>query len=266
MRTIKLLQITDTHIKTRDTAFLPAATAADGLRRAIEHIHLLAERVDGIDAVIHTGDLVDHGDADEYERFNELIAALKLPFYALPGNHDRREGMRAAGLAPEAAPEEGPIRCGLDFGPVRALLLDDVVPGASHGEMGAAQIDWAAAELDAAAQAGRPAIVFTHHPPFPSGVGYMDAIRMRDGETFAAMLAAQPNLTLFACGHHHRAIITRIGAAPAMAAPAVGGVLAVDFRPDAAPIGTEEQSAVTLHVWREEPGPFGTVSSYVSAF
>ena len=271
MREVKLVQITDTHIKTVDGGLISPEDADDALRRAVARINALAPEIGGIDAVIHTGDLVDTGAPEEYARFVEIMKDLRPPLYALPGNHDARGPLRAAGLAPSAAPAEGPIRCALDFGPVRALLLDCVSPGASHGELDAAQIAWAEAEIDAAAAEGRPAIVFAHHPPFKSGVDFMDDIRLLNGAALADMLATKPNHRLFACGHHHRAIITDMAGAPAIAAPAVAGVLSVQFGPNARPSSTDEQSALTLHVWREEAEerdarPYGRVFSYVMSF
>ncbi len=263
---ISFLQITDTHIKAGAGPLVDGAETAAALRRAVAEINALAERVGGIDAVIHTGDLVDEGLPEEYAEFNAIVAGLAPPLYALPGNHDARGAMRAAGLAPDAAPAEGPIRAALDIGPARAILMDSVVPGASHGRLGEEQIAWAAGEIDRSAAEGRPALLFAHHPPFASGVGYMDEIRLEDGPALAAMIAERPNVRLFACGHHHRTIVTMIGGAPAIAAPATAVQLAVDFRRNADPIPTAEESAVVLHVWRPAPAPYGAVSSYVSAF
>ena len=266
MTEVKLLQISDTHMKFGDGGVINPVQAKNALERAVQHINAFEDRVGGLDAVIHTGDVADGGLAQEYADFNMLAVPLNAKMFAIPGNHDSREEMRSAGLAPSAAPVDGRIRCALDFGPVRALLLDSVVPHASHGLLGEEQIAWASDEIDAAAQAGRPALVFAHHPFFDSGVGYMDAIRMRDGDAFADMLDAKSNVALFACGHHHRMIIRSIGGAPAIAAPSAYGALELDFRDGCPPAPTAEQSAVLLHVWRPEPGPFGTVSTYYSAF
>lgn len=226
----------------------------------------MADALGGIDAVIHTGDLAEDGHPDEYARFREIVADLDAPLFALPGNHDERDAMRNAGLAPEQAADDGPICAAVDIGPVRALLLDTVTPGASRGAIDERQLVWAEAEIDAAARDGRPALLFGHHPPFESGVGYMDAIRLLDGAADLIALFARPNVRLYACGHHHRLIMTVINGAPVVAAPASAGQLALDFRAKATPHLAPEQSAVLVHVWRPTAEPFAPVSTYLSAF
>lgn len=266
MTELKIVQITDTHIKTEAGGYLEPEAVAAALERAVAHIAVLADALGGVDMVAHTGDLVDDGAPEEYARFRALITPLAAPFYAVPGNHDDRAAMRAAGLAPSSATGEEPIVRALDLGPATILMLDTTVAGVSHGAIDEEQMAWALAKLDHALSVKRPVLLFAHHPPFQSGVGYMDAIRLEDGARFMARLAEKPALRLFACGHHHRGFVTTIGAAPAIAAPAVAGALALDFRTGARPTLTAEQSAVTVHVWRPEPEPFGTVTSYFSAF
>lgn len=263
---VTLAQITDTHIRMGSGGHIDGPAAEDALRRAVAHLNALSAQVGGVDAVIHTGDLTDEGRPEEYDRFKALMEDLAPPLYAIPGNHDAREAMRAAGLAPAGAAAEGPMYAALDLGATRALLLDSVIPGESGGRLGEEQIAWAAAEIDAAAADGRPALVFAHHPPFTTGVGYMDAIRLEDGAALAAMLAERPSVRLFGCGHHHRLIHTIVGGAPAIAAPSTVVQLDLDFRAGEPPRPTGEQGAVMLHVWRPDMTRFGGVSSYLSAF
>ena len=47
-------------------------------------------------AVLLTGDLTYDGNPAEYERVRELLEPLAMPVHPIPGNHDRRENLRAA--------------------------------------------------------------------------------------------------------------------------------------------------------------------------
>ena len=63
------------------------------LSRAVVELNALAPRPD---VAVVTGDLVEHGSAAEYEHLRALLAALVMPVFVIPGNHDSREGMREA--------------------------------------------------------------------------------------------------------------------------------------------------------------------------
>jgi 3',5'-cyclic AMP phosphodiesterase CpdA len=62
------------------------------LRQAVATIAKLNPRPD---CVLATGDLTDCGLPDEYEIVAEALAALPMPSFMIPGNHDRRDVMRA---------------------------------------------------------------------------------------------------------------------------------------------------------------------------
>jgi len=47
-------------------------------------------------AVLLTGDLTHDGAHEEYELVRELLSPLPMPVHPIPGNHDRRENLRAA--------------------------------------------------------------------------------------------------------------------------------------------------------------------------
>lgn len=54
-----------------------------------------------LDAVVFVGDLVNDGTVAQYDAFDEILADLEHPFYAIPGNHDliQREGTESLDLA-----------------------------------------------------------------------------------------------------------------------------------------------------------------------
>lgn len=63
------------------------------LARAVASLNALVPRPD---VTVVTGDLVDHGEPDEYEQLRHLLAPLSMPVFVIPGNHDAREPLREA--------------------------------------------------------------------------------------------------------------------------------------------------------------------------
>jgi len=89
-RVMVIAQISDTHILARSSDDPVGASRADDLRRCIADINRQA-----VDAVIHTGDSVQNGTADEYAHLREILADLNAPLFITPGNRDRQATLRA---------------------------------------------------------------------------------------------------------------------------------------------------------------------------
>ncbi len=86
-----IAQISDTHILARASDHPAANWRADCLRRCIADINDQRH-----DAVIFTGDTVQHGRPEEYTHLRELLAPLKAPLYLVPGNRDNNDALRTA--------------------------------------------------------------------------------------------------------------------------------------------------------------------------
>lgn len=54
-------------------------------KQFVKHIN---ERKEGIDFVIHAGDLTDFGHRKEYQKFYDIFSKLEIPYIVLAGNHD----------------------------------------------------------------------------------------------------------------------------------------------------------------------------------
>jgi 3',5'-cyclic-AMP phosphodiesterase len=157
---------------------------AAALLRSIDTLNLLSPRPD---LVVISGDIADSSRPEEYEHARTLLGALQIPFAVIPGNHDRRAPMRKVFPDPAYGPGDGgalnSVRSidGLDI-----LLVDSTVPGAAHGELDTATLSWLDDTLTASTT--RPAPLFLHHPPFNTGIGYTDAMRLRNAGSLAAVL------------------------------------------------------------------------------
>jgi len=174
--------------------------AAEAAARVIADLAAFSPRVD---AVAFTGDLTDGGSARDYALLKRILAPLSMPVLVVPGNHDRREGVRAAfGDSLPFAPH-GPLDYELQLGDVRVLALDTLHEGRVEGRLESAQLDWLADRL-AQTVAGLT-LILMHHPAFPSGMPPLDAMALREGRAaFGRLVAACPGPVRILSGHIHR--------------------------------------------------------------
>ncbi len=204
------------------------------------------------DVVLATGDLAESGTAEEYAVLRAALARLPMPVYLIPGNHDRREGLRAAFADAPYWPAGERLCYVVDHHPVRLIALDTLVPGSGEGELGAAQLDWLAARLADAPR--RPTVIFMHHPPFATGIGHMDRINCRDGAALAAIVVRHPQVERVLCGHHHRPIQTRFAGTIGSVAPSTAHQMLLDLRDGAPAAFTLEPPGLHVHRWAEDTG------------
>src|SRR5262249_55402478 len=139
--------------------------------------------------------------------------------YLIPGNHDHRERFLEA-FADQAylpRPGAGFVQYAVDEYPMRLVGLDTTVPGQPHGELCEERLAWLVATLRAMPH--RPTMIFMHHPPFRTGIRWMDAAGLHGGRRMEAIVASHPQVERVVCGHVHRPIQVAWGGTIAAAAP-----------------------------------------------
>jgi Icc protein len=206
-----LLQITDTHI---GGDWGGDEDPIAGLRAVVDEVLRLPDRPD---AVVHTGDLVEHGAAEEYGVLRELTSALPSPLHVLPGNHDDRAVLRAQfGLAGSGG---DPIRYAADLGSLRLIALDTSIPGHVAGALDAEQLAWLDDTLAAAPT--QVTVLALHHPPFATGVPPWDEIGLPPAHRAALVdvLERHPQVRRAICGHVHQTITGTLAGRPALTIP-----------------------------------------------
>jgi len=187
---MRIAQITDSHVVTGRLWRERIDTVAT-FERALAALPGWAP-----DLVIHTGDLVDEGGPQDYAFAARRLDALGLPLRVLPGNHDRRELMRAA--FPDHGWADGEfLNWVAERDGLRLIGLDSVAPGQTGGRVCRARLDW----LDDALGPG-PSILFMHHPPCKMGLPFMDGFGFEGGEALAEVIAGRGVLRIV-CGHVH---------------------------------------------------------------
>ena len=99
-----IAQITDTHVKLPGKLAYGRVDTAAMVRACVAELLVLDPQPD---LIVHTGDLVDVGLAEEYAHLESILAPLKAPILAVPGNHDAREPMRETFAAEGYFPKQG---------------------------------------------------------------------------------------------------------------------------------------------------------------
>ena len=196
----RVVQLTDAHVVRPGERHFGIDTAAY-LAEAIAFVESLRPAPD---YVVVTGDLVNSGDAEEYEHFARVMTALHVPYFAIAGNHDERGAFRA-GLAPAAyggSEGDGRIRFVVDDYPIRLIGLDANTAGSWFGsDLDRAQLDWLESTL--ASGPDRPTLLAVHQPPFRTGLHYFDIFGYGGARRLRRIVARAPQVGRVISGHIH---------------------------------------------------------------
>jgi 3',5'-cyclic-AMP phosphodiesterase len=245
-----IVQLSDPHVRPRGALYQGLVDSNAMFAAAIAEVNRLDPQPD---IVLLTGDLVDTGDADEYDMLRTLLAPLRTPFLAIPGNHDEREAFRRAFADQTCLPASGPINYVADgLGPLRIVAVDVTLPGLHHGDFDESAARWLDGVL--ATEPTRPTLVMMHHPPFEISVPYLDAYLCRNGDRLKAIVARHPAVERIVCGHVHRHMQLRFGGTLLCTAPSTTTAIALQLRADARPQSRVEPPAFLLHHWRPDVG------------
>jgi 3',5'-cyclic-AMP phosphodiesterase len=242
---VLIAQITDTHVSTPDSRNDRDFRTAEHLERAVAHLNALTPRPD---VVLATGDLVERGEPEEYERLRELLEPLAMPAFLIPGNHDERGGLVRAFDRHRYLPRDGGVlQYVVEDWPVRLVALDTLIPGESGGRLDAERLAWLAARLAEAPD--RPTVVLMHHPPFVTGMRKMDEMGLDGTDALAAVIRRHPQVERLVCGHLHRSIVRRFAGTVACTSPATAHQIALDLGEVPRLATVMEPPACLLHLW-----------------
>ena len=219
------------------------------IAKAVARLNALSPRPD---LVLITGDLANDAQSAEYDALMARLAALEIPAVAIPGNHDDPSAVER--LFPEVNGPQPGERCFFihDLPPLRIVALDSCVPGDAAGELGQEQLIWLSEIL--IRDPNTPLLIAVHHPPFETGVSFMDAIGLKDAAAFGKLIQGRPNVLAVLSGHIHRYAVGMIGGVRAITAPSTGHSVPADLTPGAKPGWGHEPSGFLLHLWRENEG------------
>ncbi|GAA3583959.1 metallophosphoesterase [Nonomuraea rosea] len=169
-----------------------------------------------LDAVLVTGDIADHGRAEEYAEAGKLLTS-RHPVLIGPGNHDVREEFRRS-LLGEQRPSAKPINQVYRSDRAVYAMCDSSIPGQDDGHLDEETLAWLDGVL---AGTDLPVFVAFHHPPVLLHSPPVDSIRLHRHEPLEALLAARPNVAAVLVGHAHMGVATTFAGHPLLVAPGV---------------------------------------------
>ena len=215
-----VVQLSDPHIGATWAEGDPVA----GLATAVASIRRLSPVPD---ALVLTGDIADNLADSEYAQALAALEDIDAPCYALPGNHDDRDGVRRHfAIAGEPG---APVQYAVELGALRILMLDSTRPGADSGEFDAGRLAWLEDALSADPRT--PTLLAMHHPPLVTHVPGLDALALAadDRAALADVVRRHPNVMLIIAGHVHRAISGELAGCRVLSAPSTYIGFALDF-------------------------------------
>jgi 3',5'-cyclic AMP phosphodiesterase CpdA len=262
MKRMLICQLTDLHVR-------PSGIAANRLSET----NILTERALRVvaafnpppDVVLITGDLTECGLQAEYANLAGMLSRnLTMPVYVIPGNHDRRDNLRES-LAhlPGVTADPDFVQYAIEDHPIRLVMLDTLVPGASHGELSASQLQWLDRTL--AAEPAKPTLIAMHHPPFVTGLPHMDRIGLLNPNAFRTVIARHKQVERIICGHHHRPIVGQFAHTIVSISPSVAHQVELTFDESEPGAFNFEPPAFQLH-FRGQAGGFVTHTVYTERY
>lgn len=244
-----IAQITDLHITASGTAYGWAETTS-ALERGVAFLNAL---VPAPDVVVVTGDVSDDGRAEAYAEAARILGRLAAPLRIVPGNHDQRDRLREAfpRHLSMAAGASGDRHCFVeDRFALRLVGLDTLLPGHHGGGVDKRELLW----LEAVLADGKPSVIFMHHPPFPVGIGGMDAETFILADELEEVIRRAPNVLRICCGHMHRPVLRTFGGTQACIAPSLGMQLTLDLMTKVPPQFMLEPAGFALHLYEPLAG------------
>ncbi|MEQ8936597.1 MAG: metallophosphoesterase [Amphiplicatus sp.] len=233
--------------------------AAGAAARLQETVSALAALDPAPDLLLLTGDLAEYGQTRDYAELHKAFAAFPIQILPIPGNHDRRDAFRAAfanyGFA--FGPHDF-CQYAKDFYALRIIGLDTVREDSDEPELCATRLNWLKRELHGG---GAPVLIAMHHPPFQTGVRWVDAREPSWSDALGDIVeTAQTSIAGIVCGHVHRPIFRNWRSVPVISAPAVAPQVKLEFDANQTGRYSGEPPGFLLHRWDGK-----TLTSYAAS-
>jgi len=206
--TLRVLQLTDTHLYANPVGTLLGVNTLDSFRQVIQRFR---DHHWPLDLLLATGDLVHDASPRGYALMGEILSGFGVPVFCLPGNHDAPEVMRTHLRA-----ERVHTSTVVDHGGWRFVMLDSVIPGEEGGRLAPDQLEQLE---DALASTKRHTLVCMHHQPVDVGSAWIDTMAIENPAPLFDIIDRHDNVRGILWGHVHQTFEARRGPVRLMASP-----------------------------------------------
>lgn len=225
-----IAQLSDLHVGG------PNKGSGDSFSAALSEINAMARQPN---LVLLTGDNTHDGTDAQWQEVKDRLELLRAPWVAINGNHDS--------TITEAAGHRS-----MTAGPLHLVLMDT-----SDNVFSNEDERWLEDEL--AAHPEERTIIAIHHPPFETGIWWMDCVGLRGAEQFETIVRRHPQVIQVVAGHVHRVINTNWSGCSLWVCPSTSIAVAGDLDPSHEPAETAEPPSFSLHAYTDK----GVVSHVV---
>ena len=217
---LRLLHISDTHLFGDGSLHYGIVDTTAALERVLAK----ASEIEGIDAVVLSGDLSEDGTEASYLKLRDLVEPWAAErgaqvVYAM-GNHDHPDAFTSV-LGDRTRVHT--------IGRHRIVTLDSSVPGAAYGSLDADQLAWLRDTLSQPVDLGT--IVVVHHPPTRAVTPLLRRLELDDQHALLGVLDGS-DVRLVLSGHYHHPLVTLERGIPIVVAPGVTNTSDVTTPPD----------------------------------
>ncbi len=191
---IKIIQITDTHIMDDGAPSFEDFDTSASLIRVIDNIK---NNEADADLVLLTGDLVHEATKMAYQKLADHLSTLTIPLLYLPGNHDLPE------LMDYVLGDNGfDISKTIKIGNWRILLLNSCLLGEHSGELSNSELSFLEKTLKSSQE--NHCLIALHHHPVSINSSWMDGMSLINAESFLNIVDKFDHIRGIIWGHIHQ--------------------------------------------------------------
>lgn len=241
-----IAQLSDTHLN-----FNAGDFGFSVLEQAVQQIKKLPKQPD---VLLLTGDLVDHGLEEGYQRLKSILEPLTMPYYVIPGNHDDRDQMVKHFGEQGQKGLPGFVQYTVEDFPVRLIALDTIIPGEINGLLCQQRLTWLRERLVEAPD--QPTLIMMHHPPGKLALDVLDGLAIKNPDDFVEIVRQHAQIELIVAGHIHMALTRRVAGTVLMTCPSPKNCWLPNLKTPQRLDVELQPTLYYLHHWKPETGLF----------
>ncbi len=191
---IKILQITDTHLYADTKKCLAGLNTEDSLQQLLQ---VARKQILPVDLVLVTGDLIHDASAMGYQRLKNHILSLNAQAYCIPGNHDLNPIMKDNISCKSISTETVSVHNDWAL-----IMLDSTIPGKVKGHLSHDQLERLKSGLES--HSDKNILVSLHHHPVSLSSAWIDKIALNNPDDLFSILDKHSNVKGLLWGHAHQ--------------------------------------------------------------
>ncbi len=191
---LRILQVTDTHLYADATKRLAGLNTDDSLLQLLQHAR---NQILPVDLVLVTGDLVHDATTSGYQRLRDHLLTLDTQTYCIPGNHDLNPVM-----TDNICCESISTNAISSHERWVLIMLDSTIPGKVEGHLSDTQLELLESGLKE--HPDNHILVSLHHQPVRLGSAWIDKLALNNPDDLFSVLDQHSNVRGLLWGHAHQ--------------------------------------------------------------